>query len=69
MVRGLLLPLCCLVTSDLVYWFQHLVQLGWGIPWWIVIFGLGFDLGHLLGVVGVGLVVVLVRGLDLDTGG
>ena len=34
-----------------------------------MILGLGFDLRHLLGMVGVGLVVVLVWGLNLDTGG
>ena len=65
LVRSLLLPLRRVVVSDLVDWVQRHVQLGWGVPLWIMILGLGFDLNHLLGVVG--LVVVLVWGLNLDT--
>ena len=64
LVCGLLHPLRHVVISDLADWVRRLVQLCRGVPWWIVILGLGFNLGRLLGVVGVGLVVVLVRGPD-----
>ena len=66
LVRGLLFPLRRIVTLDSDDWVQRLVQLGRGVAWWIVILGPGFGLGHLLALVGVG---VLVWGLNLDTGG
>ena len=50
MVRGLLHPLRRVVTSGLADRVRRFVQLCRGVPWWIVILGLGFNLGRLLGV-------------------